>query len=75
MVVKFEKFLNLDFLASFCCGRGFGGNTFLRMPICTGGILPDVDDLDGFVGTFGGCGTFTDCIDGLVCVIFGVAIL
>ena len=60
-----------DFLVSFCCGGGFGGNTFLKILIGTGGVLPDVDDLDGFVVTFGGCGIFTDCTDSLVCLIFG----
>ena len=64
-MVKFEesfKFgLTKDFLVSFCGGGRFGGINFLKIPISTGGVLPDVGDLDGFVKTFGGCGTFTDC--------------
>ena len=48
----FKFVLTKDFLVSFCGGGGFDGNTFLKMPIGTGGVLPAVDDLDGFIGTF-----------------------
>ena len=48
---------------------------FLKIPIGIGGVLPDVDNLDSFVGSLGGCYTLTDCIGSLICVTFGVAVL
>ena len=48
---------------------------FLKIPIGAGGVLLAGGDLDGFVGSFGGCFTFTDCICGLTCVTCGVVIL
>ena len=41
----FKFGLTKDFLISFCGGGGFDGNTFLKIPTGTGGVLPDVDDL------------------------------
>ena len=64
-----------DFLTSFCCGGGFGGNDFHKIPIGAGGVLPEVDGLDICGWTFGGCGNFVGTTIGFVCIIFGVVVL